>query len=40
MISATLKDKIKKFKTADNLKRAGIYPYFRPIEMVSPIILK
>ena len=35
MISNTLLNRIRKFKAAEYLKRAGIYPYFRPIEMGS-----
>jgi 8-amino-7-oxononanoate synthase len=33
MITETISNKIKKFKVPDDLKKAGIYPYFRPIEM-------
>jgi 8-amino-7-oxononanoate synthase len=35
MIPEILTNKIKKFKVPGDLKRAGIYPYFRPIEMSS-----
>jgi len=33
MITETISNKIKKFRIPDDLKRAGVYPYFRPIEM-------
>lgn len=32
MIQGKLTDKLNQFTIADDLKRAGIYPYFRPIE--------
>jgi len=33
MIPSILNDNLRKFKIPDELKAAGIYPYFRPIEM-------
>lgn len=33
MIPSVLDEKLKLFKVADDLKRVGIYPYFRPIDM-------
>jgi 8-amino-7-oxononanoate synthase len=35
MITETISNKIKKFRIPDELKRAGVYPYFRPIEMAN-----
>lgn len=32
MIQQTLVEKLKSFTTPDDLKKAGLYPYFRPIE--------
>ncbi|HEY1023042.1 MAG TPA: 8-amino-7-oxononanoate synthase, partial [Flavisolibacter sp.] len=32
MIQNALLEKFAQFTTADELKRAGLYPYFRPIE--------
>ena len=32
MILGKLTDKLNDFTIADDLKKAGVYPYFRPIE--------